>query len=67
MATLEAQNSSFLALAERVASIDADLQRLKGVYTQLWRQQTGSTRDPFNSLDRGTGDEFGIDGLYRKA
>ncbi|KZV64880.1 hypothetical protein PENSPDRAFT_151916 [Peniophora sp. CONT] len=67
VATLEAQNSSSLALAERVAGIDADLQRLKGVYTQLWRQQTGSTRDPFNTLDRGTGDEFGIDGLYRKA
>lgn len=66
VATVEAQNESFLALANKVAAIDADLQRLKAIYAQLWRQKTGSMRDPFNDLDRGAGDEFGVASLYGK-
>ncbi|KAI0319523.1 hypothetical protein OF83DRAFT_1109880 [Amylostereum chailletii] len=64
--TLEAQNASFIALANKVAAIDTDLQRLKAVYTQLWRSRTGSMRDPFNELDRGAGGEFGVESLYVK-
>ncbi|KAI0067291.1 hypothetical protein BV25DRAFT_1819618 [Artomyces pyxidatus] len=62
--TLEAQHASFIALANKTAALDADLQKLKVLYTQLWRAKTGSMRDPFNELDRGTGGEFGLDGLY---
>ena len=49
--TLQAQHSSFLALASKTAVLDAELQKIKGLYTQLWRQKTGSVRDPFNELD----------------
>ncbi|KAI9509807.1 hypothetical protein F5148DRAFT_1184591 [Russula earlei] len=65
-ATLEAQNASFVALANKTAALDADLQRLKALYTQLWRAKTGSMRDPFNQLDRGSGGEFGVESLYGK-
>jgi nucleoporin p58/p45 len=65
-ATLEAQNASFVALANKIAALDADLQRLKVLYTQLWRAKTGSMRDPFNQLDRGSGGEFGVESLYGK-
>lgn len=65
-ATLEAQNASFVALANKTAALDADLQRLKALYTQLWRAKTGSMRDPFNQLDRGNGGEFGVESLYGK-
>ena len=43
-----------------------ELQKVKAVYTQLWRARTGSMRDPFNDLDRGTmaGDgDMGLGGL----
>ncbi|KAN0120761.1 hypothetical protein V8E52_004030 [Russula decolorans] len=66
-ATLEAQNASFVALANKTATLDADLQKLKGLYTQLWRAKTGSMRDPFNQLDRGGGGEFGVESLYGKS
>lgn len=65
-ATLEAQNASFVALANKTAALDADLQKLKALYTQLWRAKTGSMRDPFNQLDRGNGGEFGVESLYGK-
>jgi len=42
------------------------MQRLKALYTQLWRAKTGSMRDPFNQLDRGNGGEFGVESLYGK-
>ncbi|THH15563.1 hypothetical protein EW146_g4935 [Bondarzewia mesenterica] len=61
--TLEAQHASFIALANKTAALDADLQKLKAVYTQLWRAKTGSMRDPFNELDRGSGGEFGLENL----
>ncbi|KAA1477190.1 hypothetical protein DENSPDRAFT_844376 [Dentipellis sp. KUC8613] len=64
--TLEAQHASFIALANKTAALDAELQKLKALYTQLWRQKTGSMRDPFNELDRGSGGEFGLEGLYAK-
>jgi nucleoporin p58/p45 len=64
--TLEAQNASFAALANKIATLDADLQRLKALYTQLWRAKTGSMRDPFNQLDRGSGEGFGVESFYGK-
>ena len=50
-ATLQAQHTTFLALAARTATLDAELQKIKALYTQLWRAKTGSVRDPFNELD----------------
>ncbi|KAK0223252.1 hypothetical protein IW262DRAFT_1365551 [Armillaria fumosa] len=49
--TLQAQHATFLALASKTAVLDAELQKIKGLYTQLWRSRTGSVRDPFNELD----------------
>ncbi|KAH9944843.1 hypothetical protein B0H21DRAFT_745496 [Amylocystis lapponica] len=60
--TLEAQHSTFIALASKTAALDAELQKIKTLYTQLWRARTGSMRDPFNDLDRASGGEFGIEG-----
>lgn len=66
--TLQAQHGSFLALANKTAALDAELQKLKTTYRQLWRARTGSARDPFNELDRGSspGGEFGLEGLSIK-
>ena len=61
--TLGAQHASFIALANKTAALDASLQKVKAIYTQLWRAKTGSMRDPFNQLDRGAGGEFGLEGL----
>ncbi|KAH8101011.1 hypothetical protein BXZ70DRAFT_937097 [Cristinia sonorae] len=61
--TLEAQHTTFITLASRTAAVDAELQKVKSLYTQLWRAKTGSVRDPFNDLDRGAGNEFGLEGL----
>lgn len=61
--TLQAQYETFVGLANKTAVIDAELQKLKIFYTQLWRARTGSMRDPFNELDRGTGKDFGLEGL----
>ena len=63
---MEAQHSSFIALANKTAALDADMHKLKALYTQLWRAKTGSMRDPFNELDRGSGREFGLESLYGK-
>ncbi|KAI0091102.1 hypothetical protein BDY19DRAFT_991682 [Irpex rosettiformis] len=64
--TLQAQHATFVALASKTAALDAELQKIKALYTQLWRAKTGSRRDPFNELDRGSGFEFGLDGLGGK-
>lgn len=66
--TLQVQHASFVALASKAAALDAEMQKLKATYRQLWRARTGSARDPFNELDRGTlgGGEFGLDGLSVK-
>jgi len=61
--TLQAQHAIFVALANKTAVIDTELQKIKVLYTQLWRTRTGSMRDPFNELDRGTGKDFGLEGL----
>ncbi|KAF8917263.1 hypothetical protein CPB85DRAFT_1480564 [Mucidula mucida] len=63
-ATLQAQHSLFLALASKTAVLDAELQKIKGLYTQLWRTKTGSVRDPFNELDtdRNVGNRSGKNG-----
>ena len=64
--TLEAQHTTFIALAARTAAVNAELQKIKALYTQLWRAKTGSMRDPFNDLDRGTGHEFGLESISGK-
>ncbi|KAG6916060.1 hypothetical protein DXG01_008633 [Tephrocybe rancida] len=63
-ATLQAQHTTFLSLANKTAALDAEFQKIKTFYTQLYRAKTGSVRDPFNVLDR-TSDtaEFGIHSL----
>ncbi|RDB25891.1 Nucleoporin nup45 [Hypsizygus marmoreus] len=59
-ATLQAQHATFLALANKTAALDAELQKIKTMYTQLWRAKTGSVRDPFNDLDRTSGGDLGM-------
>ncbi|KAF8905080.1 hypothetical protein CPB84DRAFT_1894928 [Gymnopilus junonius] len=64
-ATLQAQHSTFLALASRTAAVDAELQKIKALYTQLWRSKTGSVRDPFDDIAKSseTVNDFGLSGL----
>lgn len=52
-----------MALAAKAAAVDAELQKLRTLYTQLWRAKTGSVRDPFNELDRGADVGFGLESL----
>lgn len=63
---LQAQHAVFVSLAAKTATADAELQKLKVLYTQLWRAKTGSVRDPFNDLDRGNGSDFGMESLQVK-
>lgn len=67
-ATLHAQHTTFITLASKTAALDAELQKIKVLYTQLWRSKTGSMRDPFNDLDRiqSQGDDFGLESLNVK-
>ncbi|KAH9928379.1 uncharacterized protein B0H18DRAFT_1001052 [Fomitopsis serialis] len=37
---------------------------LEMLYTQLWRAKTGSMRDPFNELDRGSTADFGLESIH---
>ncbi|KAK0469733.1 uncharacterized protein EV420DRAFT_59972 [Desarmillaria tabescens] len=66
-ATLQVQHATFLALASKTAVLDAELQKIKVLYTQLWRSRTGSVRDPFNELDMdkniAKGSDLGLSGL----
>ncbi|KAJ7158494.1 nucleoporin FG repeat region-domain-containing protein [Mycena filopes] len=62
-ATLQAQHATFLALASKTAAVDAQLARIKQVYTQLWRAKTGSHRDPFEGGGDGEGGDLGFWGL----
>ncbi|KIJ67027.1 hypothetical protein HYDPIDRAFT_26436 [Hydnomerulius pinastri MD-312] len=64
--TLQTQHAIFVSLAAKTASVDAELQKVKALYTQLWRAKTGSMRDPFNDLDRGSGSDFGMESLHVK-
>ncbi|KAI9000453.1 hypothetical protein BD414DRAFT_471617 [Trametes punicea] len=67
VSTLEAQHATFMALAAKAAALDAELQKLRTLYTQLWRAKTGSMRDPFNELDRGSDvGELGLESLSAK-
>ncbi|KIJ51453.1 hypothetical protein M422DRAFT_244617 [Sphaerobolus stellatus SS14] len=60
VATLQAQNTTFIALAGKTAELDVQLQKIKAQYRELWRAYTGSARDPFNELDRRPGDGGGL-------
>ena len=40
----------FITLASQTAAVDAELQKIKALYTQLWRARTGSVRDPFGDV-----------------
>jgi len=62
-ATLQAQHETFLSLASKTAALDAELQKIKTLYTQLWRAKTGSVRDPFNELDTLDGGDYGMQSL----
>lgn len=55
-----------MALATKAASLDVDLQKIKKLYTQLWREKIGSMRDPFNDIDRGVDSEYGLESLTNK-
>ena len=62
--TLQTQHATFLALASKTAALDAEIQRIKAIYTQLWRSKTGSVRDPFTAGAGGeTGMELGMSSL----
>jgi len=65
-ATLHAQHATFISLASKTAALDAELKKIKALYTQLWRSKTGSMRDPFNDLDRSREDDFGLESLHVK-
>ncbi|KAF8627981.1 hypothetical protein AX15_004112 [Amanita polypyramis BW_CC] len=65
-AALQAQHQTFLALASKTAALDAELQKIKALYTQLWRQKTGSMRDPFDELDKGAVVDIGLESLNVK-
>ena len=52
---LKAQYSTFMALADKVAQLDAALTLLKEEYRDIWRHQTGSVRDPFAEIDQAFG------------
>jgi nucleoporin p58/p45 len=45
--TLQVQHETFFTLASKTATVDAELQKIKALYTTLWRARTGSARDPF--------------------
>jgi hypothetical protein len=62
--TLQNQYAVFIALANKTALLDNEVQKIKALYTQLWRAKTGSTRDPFHDLDRNSGVDFGLDSLH---
>ncbi|KAM5531765.1 hypothetical protein V8D89_014535 [Ganoderma adspersum] len=66
VSTLEAQHATFMALATKAAALDAELQKIKKLYTQLWREKVGSMRDPFNDIDRGVDSEYGLESLTGK-
>jgi nucleoporin p58/p45 len=64
--TIQAQNASFLNLASRAAAVHGELQKIKQLYTQLWRAKTSSVRDPFEVPGREEGDTLGLSALSVK-
>ncbi|KAL0065246.1 Nucleoporin nup49/NSP49 (Nuclear pore protein nup49/NSP49) [Marasmius tenuissimus] len=67
VSALQAQHATFLSLAGRTATLDADLQKIKAIYTQLWRARTGSVRDPFDGGadidEQGLGPGVSVNGI----
>ncbi|KAJ3996854.1 hypothetical protein F5050DRAFT_1516228 [Lentinula boryana] len=64
--TLQAQHATFVSLASKTATLDAELQKIKTLYTQLWRARTGSVRDPFDTVgvnESGAKPDLGLSGL----
>ena len=51
---MQTQHATFIALASKTAAVDAELQKIKALYTQLWRAKTGSFRDPFDDVVKST-------------
>jgi nucleoporin p58/p45 len=52
-----------MALASKTAISEAELQQIKALYTQLWRQKTGSMRDPFDELDKNAAMDLDFEAL----
>jgi nucleoporin p58/p45 len=52
----------FITLASKTAAVDAELQKIKALYAQLWRAKTGSVRDPFGDVAK-SNDKNGDFGL----
>ena len=50
--TLRSQHSATLQLAARLSSLEAGTGELKDEYRALWRERTGSVRDPFEERRR---------------
>lgn len=64
--TVQAQHATFLALASKTAALDTELQKIKALYTHLWRTRTGSVRDPFDGVgvdDSQGKSDLGLSGL----
>ncbi len=54
----------FITLASKTAAVDAELQKIKALYTQLWRARTGSVRDPFGDVAKSDKNgDFGLSQL----
>lgn len=50
-----------MSLASQIAGLHNQLEKLKEEYKELWRERTGSVRDPFKR--NGDGGEEGADGM----
>jgi len=54
----------FITLASKTAAVDAELQKIKTLYAQLWRARTGSVRDPFGDIAKSDKNgDFGLSQL----
>lgn len=62
---MQAQHATFIALASKTAAADDELQKIKALYTQLWRAKTGSVRDPFGDVVKPNdkGSDYGLNQL----
>lgn len=59
--TLKAQHSATLQLAGKVSSLEGNVTELRDEYRDLWRERTGSVRDPFIERRRQVlGSEAGV-------
>ena len=59
--TLRAQHSATLQLASRLSQLEQSIGELKAEYRDLWRERTGSVRDPFIERRREVlGSEAGV-------